>query len=73
MEHVLTVEKEPFELLYQGEKHLKIKRDGHKFCLGDLVILKEIDQENRETGDCYAGKISDVSVLENGKYVVLGF
>ncbi|HZS02224.1 MAG TPA: DUF3850 domain-containing protein [Chloroflexota bacterium] len=43
--HELKTEREPFEAVRRGRKHVELRRDDRDYQAGDLLVLREWDGE----------------------------
>ena len=75
MEHELKIYPKYFEDVLSGKKKFEIREDDRRFCIGDVLILKEWDNikySGREIKAKVSYLIDDKFVGIQPGYVVMG-
>lgn len=75
MEHELKIYPKYFEDVLSGKKKFEIRKNDRKFCVGDVLFLKEwdnIEYSGREVKAKVISLIDDTFIGIQPGYVVMG-
>lgn len=60
MEKIIHLKQKPFEKVKTGKKKFEVRLGNKEINEGDLLIMKEIDEKGKETGNEIKKKVTHV-------------